>query len=47
MLIESPSLAADDDRILEMKQEGSSAVAIAVPGLLPTSSPILVNLLSQ
>ncbi|MHC5935829.1 DUF2252 domain-containing protein [Nostoc sp.] len=45
LLIEGPSLAADDDRILEMKQEGSSAVAmafrppevIAVPGLLPTS----------
>ncbi|MHC5824429.1 MAG: DUF2252 domain-containing protein, partial [Nostoc sp.] len=29
LLIEGPSLAADDDRILEMKQEGSSAVAMA------------------
>ncbi|MEH2416262.1 DUF2252 domain-containing protein [Nostoc sp.] len=45
LLIEGPSSATDDDRILEMKQEGSSAVAmafrppevIAVPGLLPTS----------
>ncbi|MEA5603994.1 DUF2252 domain-containing protein [Nostoc sp. UHCC 0252] len=45
LLIEGPSSATTDDRILEMKQEGSSAVAmafrppevIAVPGLLPTS----------
>ncbi|MDF2387738.1 DUF2252 domain-containing protein [Nostoc ellipsosporum NOK] len=37
LLIEGPSSATSDDRILEMKQEGSSAVAIAVPGLLPTS----------
>ncbi|MBG1263209.1 DUF2252 domain-containing protein [Nostoc commune] len=45
LLIEGPSSATDDDRILEMKQESSSAVAmafrppevIAVPGLLPTS----------
>ncbi|WP_322697256.1 DUF2252 domain-containing protein [Nostoc sp. DedSLP03] len=37
LLIEGPSSATDDDRILEMKQEGSSAVAIAVPGLLPSS----------
>jgi uncharacterized protein (DUF2252 family) len=37
LLIEGPSSGTDDDRILEMKQEGSSAVAIAVPGLLPTS----------
>ncbi|WP_244944986.1 DUF2252 family protein [Nostoc sphaeroides] len=37
LLIEGPSSVTDDDRILQMKQEGSSAVAIAVPGLLPTS----------
>jgi uncharacterized protein (DUF2252 family) len=37
LLIEGPSSGTDDDRILEMKQEGNSAVAIAVPGLLPTS----------
>jgi uncharacterized protein (DUF2252 family) len=45
LLIEGPSSGTDDDRILEMKQEGSSAVAMAfhppevmtVPGLLPTS----------
>lgn len=37
LLIVGPSSATDDDRILEMKQEGSSAVAIAVPGLLPSS----------
>ncbi|MEH2337102.1 DUF2252 family protein [Nostoc sp.] len=37
LLIEDPSSATDDDRILEMKQEGSSAVASAVPGLLSTS----------
>ncbi|MEH2419705.1 MAG: DUF2252 domain-containing protein [Nostoc sp.] len=37
LLIEGPTSATDDDRILEMKQEGSSAVAIAVPGLLPSS----------
>ncbi|MCC5614049.1 DUF2252 domain-containing protein [Nostoc sp. CHAB 5836] len=37
LLIDGPSSATDDDRILEMKQEASSAVAIAVPGLLPTS----------
>ena len=37
LLIEGPSSTTDDDRILEMKQEGSSAVAIAVPGLLQTS----------
>ncbi len=37
LLIEGPSSATDDDRILEMKQEGNSAVAIAVPGLLPSS----------
>ncbi|MBD2298069.1 DUF2252 domain-containing protein [Nostoc sp. FACHB-190] len=37
LLIEGPSSATDDDRILEMKQETSSAVAIAVPGLLPSS----------
>ncbi len=37
LLIEGPSSATDDDRILEMKQETSSAVAIAAPGLLPSS----------
>ncbi|MEH2252348.1 DUF2252 domain-containing protein [Nostoc sp.] len=37
LLIEGPTSATDDDRILEMKQEGSSAVAIVVPGLLPSS----------
>jgi uncharacterized protein (DUF2252 family) len=37
LLIEGPSSANDDDRILEMKQETSSAVAIAAPGLLPSS----------
>ncbi|MBD2439773.1 DUF2252 domain-containing protein [Nostoc sp. FACHB-110] len=37
LLIEGPSSANDDDRILEMKQETSSTVAIAVPGLLPSS----------
>ncbi|GAB1543866.1 DUF2252 family protein [Scytonema sp. NUACC21] len=38
LLIEGPSSATDDDRILEMKQEASSAVAIAVPGLLSPAS---------
>ncbi|OUL34406.1 DUF2252 domain-containing protein [Nostoc sp. 106C] len=37
LLIEGPSSVTDDDRILEMKQETSSAVAIASPGLLPSS----------
>lgn len=37
LLIEGPTSATDDDRILEMKQEGSSAVAIAAPGLLSSS----------
>ncbi|MEH1838959.1 MAG: DUF2252 family protein [Nostoc sp.] len=37
LLIEGPTSATDDDRILEIKQEASSAVAIAVPGLLPSS----------
>jgi uncharacterized protein (DUF2252 family) len=37
LLIEGPSSATDDDRILEMKQQGSSAVAIAAPALLPSS----------
>ncbi|MDZ8028011.1 MAG: DUF2252 domain-containing protein [Nostoc sp. DedQUE11] len=37
LLIEGPSLQTDDDRILEMKQQNSSAVAIASPGLLPSS----------
>jgi len=36
LLIEGPSSSSDDDRILDMKQEISSAVAIAVPGLLPS-----------
>ncbi|WP_138504441.1 DUF2252 domain-containing protein [Nostoc sp. PA-18-2419] len=38
LLIEGPSSATDDDRILEMKQESTSAVAIAVPGLLSSSA---------
>ncbi len=37
LLIESPSSATDDDQILEMKQEVSSAVTIALGGLLPSS----------
>jgi uncharacterized protein (DUF2252 family) len=37
LLIEGQSSATDDDVILEMKQEGSSAVAIAAPSLLPSS----------
>ncbi len=37
LLIQGSSSANDDDVILEMKQESSSAVAIAVPGLLPSS----------
>ncbi len=37
LLIQGSSSANDDDVILEMKQETSSAVAIAVPGLLPSS----------
>ncbi|MBP5976833.1 DUF2252 domain-containing protein [Brasilonema sp. CT11] len=37
LLIEGSSLASDDDQILEMKQETSSAVAIAAPNLLPSS----------
>ncbi|KAF3883942.1 MULTISPECIES: DUF2252 domain-containing protein [Nostocales] len=37
LLIEGQSSATDDDRILEMKQEGPSAVALAVPSLLPSS----------
>ncbi len=37
LLIEGPSSVTDDDRILEMKQETSSAVAIASPGLLSSS----------
>ncbi|BAY66468.1 hypothetical protein NIES22_66070 [Calothrix brevissima NIES-22] len=37
LLIEGPTSATDDDRILEMKQETSSAVAIAAPGLLLSS----------
>ncbi len=37
LLIEGPSSGTDDDRILEMKQEGSSTVAMVLPGLLPTS----------
>ncbi|MFN6563650.1 MAG: DUF2252 domain-containing protein [Nostoc sp. ChiSLP01] len=37
LLIEGPSSATDDDRILEMKQQSTSAVAIASPGLLPSS----------
>ncbi|MBD2451199.1 DUF2252 domain-containing protein [Nostoc sp. FACHB-152] len=37
LLIEGPSSATDDDRILEMKQETTSAVAIAAPSLLSSS----------
>ncbi|MBD2459378.1 DUF2252 domain-containing protein [Nostoc sp. FACHB-87] len=37
LLIEGPTSATSDDVILEMKQETSSAVAIAVPELLPSS----------
>lgn len=37
LLIDGPSSKTDDDRILEMKQESSSAVAIARGGLLPTA----------
>ncbi|WP_099069622.1 DUF2252 domain-containing protein [Nostoc linckia] len=37
LLIEGPSPATNDDRILEMKQQSTSAVAIASPGLLPSS----------
>jgi uncharacterized protein (DUF2252 family) len=37
LLIQGSSSANDDDVILEMKQETNSAVAIAVPGLLPSS----------
>jgi len=36
LLLDGPSNSTDDDLILEMKQETSSAVAIAVPGLLPS-----------
>lgn len=37
LLIEGPTSATDDDRIIEMKQETSSAVAIAAPNQLPGS----------
>jgi uncharacterized protein (DUF2252 family) len=37
LLIQGPTSATSDDYILEMKQEGSSAVAIAAPGQLPAS----------
>ncbi|BBD63486.1 hypothetical protein NIES2109_63360 (plasmid) [Nostoc sp. HK-01] len=37
LLIEGPTSATSDDVILEMKQETSSAVAIAAPELLPSS----------
>lgn len=37
LLIEGSGSSTDDDVILEMKQETPSAVAIAAPGLLPTS----------
>lgn len=37
LLIEGPSSSTSDDVILEMKQETTSAVAIAAPGLLPSS----------
>ena len=38
LLIEGAGSSTSDDVILEMKQETTSAVAIAAPGLLPTSS---------
>ncbi|OLP19799.1 hypothetical protein BST81_04150 [Leptolyngbya sp. 'hensonii'] len=38
LLIEGPSTDKDDDRILEMKQEVASAVAIAAPGRFPASA---------
>ncbi|KGF73528.1 hypothetical protein DO97_18680 [Neosynechococcus sphagnicola sy1] len=37
VLIEGPSASTSDDVILQMKQESSSAVAIAAPGRLPAS----------
>ncbi len=37
LLIEGPSSSTSDDVILEMKQETTSAVAIAAPNRLPTS----------
>ncbi|BAY15042.1 hypothetical protein NIES21_08280 [Anabaenopsis circularis NIES-21] len=37
LLIEGPTSATSDDVILEMKQETNSTVAIAAPGLLPSS----------
>lgn len=36
LLIDGPSSATDDDVILEMKQQGTSAVAIAAPGNMPS-----------
>ncbi len=38
LLIEGPSSAGSDDRILEMKQEVASAVSIAAPERLPAST---------
>lgn len=38
VLIQGPSSSTSDDVILEMKQQGSSAVAIAAPGLMPTTA---------
>lgn len=38
LLIEGPSISFDDDRILEMKQETTSDVAIAASGRLPGSA---------
>jgi uncharacterized protein (DUF2252 family) len=38
VLIQGPSSSTSDDVILEMKQQGSSAVAIAAPGLMPASA---------
>lgn len=38
VLLEGPSSSTSDDVILEMKQTGTSAVALAAPGQLPTSA---------
>lgn len=38
VLVQGPSSSTSDDVILEMKQQGNSAVAIAAPGLMPTTA---------
>lgn len=38
VLVQGPSSSTSDDVILEMKQQGTSAVAIAAPGLMPASA---------